>query len=692
MDSIRLLIVDESLNHAEKLASGLRNAGIPVRLTRIENIDDFQTAIKDQDWDIIFTPVKLNRFHATQALEILLQSKKDIPYIIINDNNKEEDLVNLMEKGAADIVEKEATTRLQFATQREIRNLNKRRALKRSLHALSEAEKRCRILIDSSRDAITYIHEGMHVYANSTYLEMFGYNEFSEMEGMPIMDMIAPDDQQKFKEFLKNYKQKAGEQKIEMAGIRLDGSKFNALMEFTPASIDTEPCTQIVIRDQSQSKELETKLQYLSKQDLLTGLHNRQYFLEELELSVGNAASGSGGSTVLYVELDSLSKVKETAGIAGLDTVLNDFANILRTQSIEGMILARFSDTVFTVLIPNSDLETAHRFAENLRLALEQYIFEIAGQSLTLTCSIGISLVSEYAENGQTIFNYADVACNIAKSKGGNWIHIHDPVNDAEAGRERDSHWVRLLRQALEKSQFRMLFQPIVSLHGEAGENYEVLIRMLGAQGDLISPSQFIPAAESADLMPAIDRWVIENAIVFLAEHRKHGNPTQFFIKLSGNSLKDETLLPWISRRLTQARLQGDSLIFEISEKNAVSYLKQAKYFCKGLKQLHCKIALEHFGIGANSFNCLKHLDVDFLKIDGSLVHNLANDNQNQAMVKSINDMAHSMNKLTIAEYVQDATSLALLWQYGVNYIQGNYLQKPYENLTYDFSGESQAV
>jgi EAL domain-containing protein (putative c-di-GMP-specific phosphodiesterase class I) len=261
-------------------------------------------------------------------------------------------------------------------------------------------------------------------------------------------------------------------------------------------------------------------------------------------------------------------------------------------------------------------------------------------------------------------------------------------VVDEKIGKERDQQMHALIKDALERDQFQLLYQPIVSLQGDEGGKYEVLLRMLNDEGEHILPTQFLPIADQTGQIAEIDRWVIQNAIRTLAEHRAQGAETQFFIKISAATLLHEELVPYIHNCMKVTRLRGDALTFEIAEKDAAQHLKHAKAFVKTLKELHCKTALEHFGAGPNSFQLLKHLPVDYLKIDGSFIHNLASDTDNQAMVKSILDTANSMNRQCIAEYVQDAHSLAVLWQSGIQFIQGNFLQEPSEALDYDFSSE----
>ena len=340
------------------------------------------------------------------------------------------------------------------------------------------------------------------------------------------------------------------------------------------------------------------------------------------------------------------------------------------------------------MLRKDCDADGIEALGEQLRKAVEEHIANIDDQSLTTTCSIGMSIVAESTPSAHEVISRADLACEVARSSGGNRCHLHNPVVDEKIGKERDQQVHALIKEALEQDQLQLLYQPIVSLQGDAAEKYEVLLRMLNEENEYILPSQFLPIAEQTGQLGEIDRWIISHAISRLAEHRAGGANTQFFIKLSAATLLDAELAQFINDCIKAARLPGDALTFEIAEKHASQHLKHAKTLVKTLQELHCKTALEHFGAGPNSFQLLKHLPVDFLKIDGSFVHNLASDNDNQAMVRSILDTASSMNKKCIAEYVQDAHSLAVLWQSGIHFIQGNFLQEPSEALEYDFSGE----
>jgi diguanylate cyclase (GGDEF)-like protein/PAS domain S-box-containing protein len=689
-NTLHLLIVDESSNDAEMITSILRNAGHAVRATQVEDDEDLEKALDEQAWDMIISADRLTYIDALKALEMVKASGKDIPVIVAANGSGELSIGEALKAGARDLFHKdEEPEHLQFIVARELTGLRDRRQLRMLNKSMRESEKRCRTLLDSSRDAITYVHEGMHIYANPIYLDMFGYSDHDEIDGMPIMDMVAPDDHDKFKKFLRSFSNNENEMhgEIEVKGIRTDGSEFNAVMEFTPASVDGEACTQIIIRSQ-QDKDLEKKLNILSKQDLLTGLYNRQYFIEELENAVHKATTESMRNALLYIEPDDFSSLKESIGIAGSDLLLGDVASTLKEAVGEDVVLARFSDHTFTLLLHNKSTEETTEIAQKLCSLIEDHVYEVSGQSITITCSIGISAITENTENAQEILDRADVACSIAHKEGGNQVHLHNPIADEAASKEHDAGWLDAIRHALDHDAFYLNFQPIVSLHGDTKENYEVLIRMRGEEGEEILPEQFLSVANKSDFILQIDRWVISTALKRLAQENPSGKQLTFFIKLSEKSIIDAELQIWISEQFKEHRVTGESIVFELSEPVAMMHLNESKAFIKAMNQLHCIVALEHFGSGVNSLNSLKHLDADFLKIDGALIHDITGNTENQETVKSITQTAHSMGKLTIAESVQDANSLALLWQFGINYIQGHFLQGPTTELDYDFSSE----
>ncbi len=684
---LRLLIVETSQNDAEIIASVLRNAGYAVRARNAEDGEDMEAALQEQVPDLVICSTELDGFSLGEAVELLARTGKIIPVIATAASIDEGAVIDALRTGARDLVGKAQPDHLQLVVGRELEFIRAQHTLRRNDTTIREGRKRCQALLESSRDAIAYVHEGMHVYANRAYLELFGYSEFSELEGTPIMDMVAPGDHAKLKEFLRRHG-KGGEapETLELSGLLPDGNTFDAAMNLAPATIDGEPCTQIFIRSRLDQEDLEKRIRQLSMKDIVTGLYNRQYLMDALNETVSHAGTGDAPGALLHIVLDDFKDIKERVGVAGSDLVMGDIARLIEGRVGEHDVLARFGDDAFALITHGPEPAAVHRLADELRTAIADHISEVGTTSVATTCSIGIAAVTEGAAGAQDILGQADFACEKSRSAGGNRVEIFNPAVEQGSAKNRQRQWVERIRTALEKDRFRLVYQPIVSLHGDANEMYEVLLRMIDEDGGELIPSEFLAPTEEAGLMADVDRWVFGHAIGVLAQRLQSGIRTRFFIKLSAASIIGGGLVEWLSETLKEQRLPGDAVVLEIAESIAFTHLKQAKALVKQIRELHCGLALDHFGSGLNSFNLVKHLPADYLKIDGTFMRDLAENRETQDTVKSLTDMAHSMGKLTIAEWVEDAGTLAVLWQCGVNYIQGYFLQEPDAALSYDFS------
>lgn len=682
--TLYLLVIDDSSNLAETISNILRNAGHAVRADRVEDDEDLREAFGKQQWDMIITKPEIPYFTATDALDVVRQSGHDIPVIIIADGADEKTIDELIKAGARDEVLLAKPHRLEHTLLREAHDTRSRRASILLERALEEANSRAQELVNSSRDAITYVHEGMHIFANESYLELFGYSTQEEIEGMPIMDMVKSEEHSKFKQFLRDYtKGKAKESKLDVTGIKTDGSEFNVTMEFTPASFDGEPCTQIIIRIQASDEELEQRLSDMSKLDLLTGAYNRTYFLEALQQVSGK--KGKEG-VMLAISPDDYRRIREDQGIAASDELLSKFAKLLgKAIPAEKGIVARFDGDQFVALMHEIAPAEAEKFATALCKSIEGHIFDLSGASATTPCSIGIGVYNEAIQDHQEVISRAEKALNEAIDAGGNRARLY-VVGEAEmAEQERYALLNKSIKLALKNNKLRLLFQPIVSLKGDENQNYEVFVRMSDENGKELTPGEFLPAAEAGGLMGAIDRWILAHAIKAVSEKRRAGTPGVVFVKLSGSSLKDEKLLPWLRDILKAAQAAPNSLVISVSEGVASNNLKALKMLLAGLQQLHVRLALDHFGTVQNYTNLLKHCDADFLKLDGAIIGKLTSDKEAQGKVNEITTLAAESNKKVIANAVEDPHTLATIYSTGIDYIQGYFLQEPTDEMNYDF-------
>ena len=682
---VRLLIVEDSMEIAEQLISTLRNGGIPVRPVRAETAAELASQIEEHLPDVILVDAANKSPTLIETVAAVRKSSKDIPVVALVAEVNEKCVIDASMAGARACALLSRGEHLQMIVRREFTDVMTRRAVRRLETSLREVEKRCDALLDSSRDPIAFVHEGMHVRANKAYLEMFGYEEFEEIEGTPILDMIGGAHGESFKALLR--KMSKGEkppERLEIKARRMDGAEFDAVMQFEEATFEGEPCTQITFRRQEIGAEQAAELDRLRSQDLVTGLYNRSSFISELDKIAAEAAAGKSDLTLFFVEPDNFRKVLDTVGIGNADLLLADMAKLLKSQLREYDIAARVGEFNFGVIVPRLSHEKAELIAQNLRKAFEEHVFELNGKSVNLTISNGVVFIGEKIANTQNMLSEAAAVLKTAQTEGGNRFAIFDPAAQDKADAEKQRAWLNLVKDALAHDGFTLYFQPIISLMGEEGEFYEILLRLNSPKGE-ISPGHFLPIADKHGLMPAIDRWVIGKAIRTVAEREREGRKCTFFIKTTPQTMDDAAILPWIATQLQAARLRGDALVFEAPEGKVVTNLKAARTFQKGLEQFHSSFAIEQFGSGLNSMQLLKHVDAKYLKIDRTYMAELPKNKENQAKVKELADQARSMDKLTVAEFVEDAASMSILFSCGVNFVQGNFLQEPEKVMSYDF-------
>lgn len=674
---IKLLLIDDSPEDAEQTISILRNGGIAVRPARATNEAELEAALEQHSPDIILAHVAAKELKLPQIRDAAARGGRDIALIASGRGLTDDAIVTAFRDGARALALRGSHEHLQMIVRREFDALTMRRSVRRLEASLRESERRCDALLDSSRDPIAFVHEGMHVRANKAYLDMFGYEDFEDVEGMSILDMIAGSDADDFKALLKRLsKGDKPPQRLNLKAKRSNETTFDAVMEFSEASYEGEPCQQITFRLQTVDADMAQELDALRSKDLVTDLFNRQHMMTSIEHAVAGAANGKGDQALLLIEPDGFRKVLDAVGLGNTDVVLGDLANVLRRHLRDTDVAGRIGEHTFAALITGRGADDTKQLAEKLRNAFSERIFEIGKQSLSLTVSMGGVLIGEKNANAATVLNLATTALRGAQNEGGNRARIVDPAEEDKAAAEANRHWISLIDKALANNGFVLYYQPVISLHGAEGDFYEILLRMAGPKGE-IPPGQFLGIAEREGRLPAIDRWVIANAIRAIAERERAGHRTTFFIKLTAQSLEDQTLLPWIALQLKTSRQRGDSLVFEMPESKVVTSLKQARAFAKGLEQIHCGFALEQFGSGLNSFQLLKHIPAHYLKIDRNFMADLPKQKENQDKIRDICEQAHHAGKLTVAEFVEDAASMAILFNCGVNFVQGNFLQEP---------------
>ena len=686
--TVHLLILDPSQNDAEALVSLLRNSGKATRAHRITSEEDLEETLKTGQWDLLLARDETDdELSADDALAMIRRMDKDIPFILLAKEFDRERSVAIMKAGGQDAVPVENTDQLVLVVNRELAALEDRRRRRTLESHLRESEQRCQLLLESSKDAIAYINDGMHIYANQSYMEFLGYDDIDDLICIPVLDTLTPESANKYKEFMKSFAADDEDSKtLTCTARRSDDQELNVNMTVSAATYDGELCTQIVLQPEQNDAELEEKLRQISSQDLLTGLFNRQYLMDALGKTIANAGKDNQSGTLAYISIDGFMAMKSQVGIAGADLMLGDLATMLKEETPDEVTLARMSDDAFAILSYPSEEKVMADLCEQIRKKVEDHLFEINGRTIQVTVSIGIAAITENAPKAADLMGRAHMASSELKKKegheSGNGVLVYNPA-DYETLDESNS--ADAIQKALDDNRFRLLFQPIINLRGEGEEHYEAFVRMLDKDDEEVSPYDFLPPVGPSDMAMKIDRWVILQTIKQLSAHRSRGHDTRLFLNITAETLEDKTFTPWLSVALKAARLPGDSLIFQIREGDANNFMKQAKEFAKAVHELHAKVSISQFGCALNPFNTLKHIDVDYVKIDGSFTEEIQKKSEAKDEVNEMVKSLQNAGKLTIVPLVENAGVLATLWQAGVNYIQGYYLQAPVPEMNYDF-------
>ncbi|KJS24723.1 MAG: ferrous iron transporter C, partial [Pseudomonas sp. BRH_c35] len=463
--TIRLLILEDSQNEAERLVSLFRNAGQATRVHRLTSSDDLAEALK-QTWDLLINAPQSENLDPSEAISAIRRQAKDIPILQLTAGNDAEAITEALMLGAQDALPQGEDEWLLLVANRELANLEERRARRSAEVALREAEKRCQLLLDSSVDAIAYVHDGMHIYANRAYLELFGYDDVEDLEGMPMIDLISGTDQSRFKTFLKNYQSMEGSAELACGGVRADGDTLKTRMHFSPAAYDGEPCIQVVIRAENDSAELQ-KLREISSQDPVTGLLNRNSFLEVIDAAVERAINAGQPASLAYIRVDRFAALQADIGLTDSDQLLNQLATLLRGHFPGEAQLARFADDVFAVLQPGVIPQQAELELRKLLTKVEGQLLDVGGRTVQTTLSIGVAGLDEKTAKAQDAIERAHRCAD--ELSDGNALKLYNPADELAAAANRGDI-VAMLKQALESNSFRLLFQPIISLRGDSFE------------------------------------------------------------------------------------------------------------------------------------------------------------------------------------------------------------------------------
>lgn len=444
-----------------------------------------------------------------------------------------------------------------------------------------------------------------------------------------------------------------------------------------PSDRGTVELVSLIARDQRERKRFDDHLLFLADHDSLTSLYTRRRFVEELGREIARAQRSGAGGAVMLLDLDDLKYVNDSLGHSTGDRLLSGLAQLLRKHVRTNDMLARLDGDEFAILVPDTRPSRVELVAERLLKTVRNHFVDVGDQPVGVTGSVGVAFYPEHGSSADELLSRADQALDRAKQRGRDQFVIFKPDESWQAEVDSRLSGEKLIREALARGRFVLHAQPILDLKSNTIVQFEILLRMLGANNELLPPAAFLATAERFGLIRSIDRWVVRQSIKLMGRQQKIGNGIRLSVNLSGKSLGDFELTTLIENELGENDVDPKHLTFEITETTAIADTERAKIFAIALKQIGCRLALDDFGVGFSSFHKLKTLPVDYLKIDGSFIRELPQNKVDQHLVRAMVEVARALRKRTVAEFVGSAETLELIRQAGVDFGQGFHIGKP---------------
>lgn len=670
MDNNHLLVIDNSTEHTQTINSFLRNAGKSVQVSNVGNYTDLESHIRENaPFMILLGPQLPTALPIDQVLHVA--EKFAIPAVMqISADNTNLLLEAITSHGGIQVVSANDNSQLILLVEKHMSGGKSDRQYDDVNQKLEELQHRYDLLLESARDSIAYIHEGLHIYANRAYLDLLQVGSLEDIESMSLLEFMSTSENHDLKSMLRDMNQDIfPNETVDVAILTPAGNSLKADLTFSPARFNGEHCIQMVVREKHANLVLKDELDRLRKTDFLTQMNNRQTFTETLSAYIKIQAEDGRRSAVLYIEPDRMGELQHELGMQSIDAYILDLANLIRSCTESDDVCGRISDYGFAVLVRRSDKSDLEKTARCILDNYNSHIIDLGDQTMSATCCIGVATVGSLTRNAEEIITQAKNAFKEAARSGGTLSHYKPALKTVSTGNdERD--WVERIRHALNNHDFFTVQQSIVDLEGENEGLFENRTFMREESGD-VPASEFMPAAERNDLGSTIDRHVIPQLMSAIA-----GTGDRHILALSINSVLDFSFLNWFRRTLEETEVEGSQLILQISAITAESNLKATGRVVDELRELGCAVLLSEFDNDRRTIRLLDHLTCNMIKLRPGLAPGLASNAANQEIVRAIVRAISKYNIMIVADEVKDATDLSVLWQCGVKLVTGDFLNE----------------
>ena len=680
--AVPMIVMTRSQDHVEAINSTLRKAGHPVHCTWLPDARDLSDAITQLNPEMLVAFIEELGTDLSSIMKIKQQTAPEMPVLIVRTQVDENAIAEAMRLGAQDVVTLENRSRLQSVVTRELRAHRLERALSTTLSSAREYREQLQKFLEGSADAITHVQEGIIVDANRAWLELFGYSGDDALTGTPLMDLFEHDTHPALKGALVACLQgKWSDHGLKVQALLSDGSTLPLVLSLTRADYENEPATRISIpANNRQDHDLEVQLADAVKNDVTTGFLQQRYLVAAIRERCTQPMKG-GVRQFAYLKPDRFSEIQAAIGVLSSEDFMAQLAELVRRQLTATDLCGRFGGNGFLIMLDRGTARDVETWAENVVQRIGDHTFQFDEKNLSATVTVGLGLLPPANPDASAAIADAVNAARRGRELGGNQMYAVDKSDTDTRVQAYDKIWVKHIKSALMENRFRLVQQPVASLLGEDKGMFDVLVRMLDEQGNEVLPAEFIAAAERNDLMKNIDRWVIGASMSFAANRKA----ACIFVRVSKDTILDKSLIGWLETQLKSLKIEPKRLCIQVTEELAMQYVRQTTELSEQLRKLGFRFALEHFGTGRDPLKLLASIGMNFIKVDGSLMQGLSTNQLQQQRVKGLVESAKRKGVETIAERVEDANTMAVLWQLGIEFIQGYFINAP-EDVT--MSGE----
>ena len=667
MVSAYLLVVDLSPENAEEINSLLRNSGIIVHTLFADNLADAERQVEEHSPFLVI-------FNDTAAVDVSvahlcgLAAKRQFNLAVRFTPSAPEVLLEALSEYACLGINAESDEQLTAVVERQLSLGNSAREYDDMQQNTQELQDRYNLLFNSARDAIAYIHEGLHIFANGAYLEAMQVKDFSELESLSLLELMIGDEGN-LKKVIRNIgKGKFPADPVAVTVNTPSGTEFQAKLAFSPARFNSEDCIQMILEQQDSHAILKQELKRVKRMDPLTELANRQVFRDQLAARLERGLGQVAGA-VYYLEPDDPQRLFLDLGMSGMDSLIIALSERICAHLEDEDLVSRFSDHGFCVFALRDDKSKLWELGESLKTAVSSGELDINDHVFTIACSIGQTLLGRQSRSAEEVISQARLAWDDAAQQGDSVATYKPALKSIDSG-EQDDLWLERIRYALNNDTLYSVQQAIVNLEGDSEGLFENRTFMREEEGDR-SLEEFLRVAERHELASTIDRQVIPGLLRAIK-----GSGDQHIINLSSNSVLDFSFPSWFQRQLEELDVQGSQVVLQLSSQAAQANLKPTRRLMQEFKPLGLRFSLSSFDDQRRTCDLLGQLGISMVKLRKGLTQSLGNNSAHQDIIRNVVSVAERANAAVIADEVRNTADMAALWQCGVKLVAGDFLNE----------------